>query len=247
MNKFSIGIVTFDKRFNLYYRPLLTQIKKHWPDVEIICPVNGVHNSVFPQGYRRDFLNFISDYDFVYPAFFPKFRSLASLWNHCLIASSNDSVLVLNDDVQFTDEFFDPFLQLDDPRTFTLNKSWSHFVANRREINEVGWFDERFLGVGNEDGDMNWRYNKFFDRAVTNHQVPGVLNFSSQTTGDLDNQRKTSKYSMFNHHFFREKYEINPSGFSDGWTWDGNKLIQKLDDVNAHPTESFFWDRSSEL
>ena len=38
-----------------------------------------------------------------------------------------------------------------------INQSWSHFMISREVIIRVGWFDERFPAIGNEDEDYESR------------------------------------------------------------------------------------------
>ena len=103
--KYSIGIVTYVKRYEKYFTKLIKQIKLLRPDVEIIVCVNGEHEQKFDQGYRSEILRFLSNYNNIYPSFYPNFRSLSKLWNCCLINSSNDNVLLLNDDISIINFF----------------------------------------------------------------------------------------------------------------------------------------------
>jgi hypothetical protein len=46
-----------------------------------------------------------------------------------------------------------------------MNKSWSHFLISRQEIDELGYFDKRILGLGEEGGNMTWRYIRQYKRS----------------------------------------------------------------------------------
>ena len=250
--KYSIGIVTFNRRFEKYLKPLINSIKHFRKDVEVVVLVNGINKSKFDEKYRKDILSFLSEKDNVFVQIFPEFRSLAKLWNCCLVASSNDIMLILNDDVSLSSKFFDDldyllnnFIETEN-ETIVLNSSWSHFIANRKQINEIGWFDERLLGVGNEDGDMRWRYFQKYGKPILNARIGGLTNYSP-FTNDIENQILSKKYSHFNHVFIREKYISDPSGLSDPIFFGGDKLIKKLNESNPYPYEKFFWDRRSEL
>ena len=60
--KYTIGITTFEYRFEKYFKPLLNQIKKHLPDVEVIVYINGQYGKDFNNDYRKNILNFISNH-----------------------------------------------------------------------------------------------------------------------------------------------------------------------------------------
>lgn len=38
---YTIGITTYEKRFDKYLKPLILSIKEHRPDIEIILTING--------------------------------------------------------------------------------------------------------------------------------------------------------------------------------------------------------------
>ena len=99
----------------------------------------------------------MSKYDNIYPQFYTKFTSLSKLWNRSIQNSSNDMVLVLNDDVKIEDGFFDWIeknIKHAGSKYFVINKLWCHFLINKNFLNSVNWFDERYLGIGWEDYDM---------------------------------------------------------------------------------------------
>ena len=158
----SIGIATFEKRFDDYFVPLLEKIRTFESDSEIVVAVNGEHQRAFGEAYRRRILEFMATQEKTFPIFFPVFRSLSKLWNSILIHASGEFVLMLNDDTLITDGKFmkkiESILKKNGGRSFLINRSWSHFVARKEEIADLGYFDERLLGIGEEDGDMTWRY-----------------------------------------------------------------------------------------
>ena len=163
MTKYSIGIVTFEHRFDKFFKPLIKQIKEFRPDIEIMVAINGEYKSDFNQTYRKDVLNFISEYPNVFPNVHTEFRSLAKLWNNLLINASNHNMLLLNDDVTISSEEFFNVLEdiLELERFFKINGSWSHTMLDRRVIAELNWFGR---------GRRRWRH--------------GVANWSAIWWGD---------------------------------------------------------------
>ena len=168
ITKYSIVITTFDRRFQSHFIPLLQDIASRniSPPPEIIVMINGPHRSDFNQEYRGHILTFLSDHENVYPTMFPNFQSLSKLWNRGILTAQHDVVLVLNDDLRLKPMFFEALEEevTSHSRTFRINGSFSHYVAFKPELIEVGFFDERLLGIGEEDGDFAWRYFKKFGR-----------------------------------------------------------------------------------
>mgnify|MGYP003112034541 FL=1 len=249
--KYSIGIVTCKYRYKKYFIPLLKKIKSIKPEIEIICCVNGEAHEDFNNEYRSDILKLCADYKNVFPMIWTTFRSLAKLWNTCIINSSENHVLILNDDVMVNEQFFEFIDQLEEQDTFTLSRSWSAFMANRRQINDTGWFDERLLGVCNEDGDMAYRLFLKYKKPVKNYFAP-YDNFTSNSHGDnnhLKNQKTISKYSLHNHNFIRDKYKRDDvNGIGDGYFFfDGEKVSQHIKDIPQYPYEEYFWDNKHKL
>ncbi|QKM63982.1 hypothetical protein DCO17_01295 [Polynucleobacter tropicus] len=241
---YSIVITTFDKRFESDLVPLIKSIKEFRPSMEIILTVNGPARDDFDQNYRAKLFEFLAQYDCVYPMVFPKFQSLAKLWNRGILAATNNSVLVLNDDlkIQTADgkSFFDELETLlsDAPETFTINGSFSHFIVSKRELLEVGFFDERLLGLGEEDGDFYWRYHEKYHREIPTFELGMIDNIHSDVTdgGYIKGIRTASK---FNREFMKkQKYKDILFG---GYKGMFDKRVKKMmEDKEQYPYESFY-------
>ena len=271
-NKFSIGIATYESRFESHLKPLVESIKSSFEEVELILCVNGEHNQNFNDQYRKSLLTFICEYKNIYPFIFTEFRSLSKLWNNLIINSSNDFTLILNDDVSISKDFFsnlDQKIDESNGKTFTINSSWSHFLSNRNEIYEVGWFDERLLGVGCEDGDFAWRYQDHYGLQVLNLGCDGINNLSEKSIPRLSKQRLMNGYSKVNDEIMQEKYFIearSDSDFDNKNQWGENERrnlippvkffkkgnefgmmphlrIVREETKNQYPYEKFFWDK----
>jgi glycosyltransferase involved in cell wall biosynthesis len=210
----SIGITTFEHRFERYFVPLLEKIREFAAN-EVVVAVNGEHEREFGEEYRHRVLEFIAGHKNVYPVVFPRFRGLSKLWNSVIIHATHDHVLMLNDDIMIGKPGFledvCAALRQNRGRTFVINRSWSHFVVSREEIDELGYFDERLLGIGEEDGDITWRYMKRYGREIPSFPIKGFENYAEETVRTYRpvNIRTHSgtKYSLFNRKFvFEEKY-----------------------------------------
>lgn len=158
---YSIVIITFHTRFETWLKPLIIEIKRQRPDKEVIVCVNG-EKDYFDEEYRKNLLEFLKDYSNVYPTIYPRFRSIAKLWNLGVQFSTADTVLMLSDDVTLEDGFFDEYEQvLKMMTTFTVNISTSVFSISKEELMAINWFDERYLGIGWEDADLLIKYKHY--------------------------------------------------------------------------------------
>ena len=232
-HEFAIGITTYSKRFERFFKPLIAQIRAHSNAPMIVC-VNGDYKSKFDEKYRREILAFVAQYDDIYISIHPNFRSLAKLWNEILIKSPLDSVLLCNDDIAVTSQFFDELnraITQNKGKSFKMNTSWSHIFLNRNEVCKMGWFDERFLNIGHEDIDfeVRWfgRHKAYFPNIIG---VKGIENYCDEEYA-LVGQKKygESKYGLFNAEFFAKKYTA------------------KLKDSPQYPYEPFYWEHKDEL
>jgi len=254
MQNYTIGIVTYVERFEKWFKPLLRTIKEQRPNIEVIVCINGEHKKSFNQEYRKKILNFLAEYDNVYPLMFTTHRSLSKLWNCLLINSSNDIVVRIDDDLTISSSSFwsqvESSILSNNYRSFKINGSWSHTVLNRIEVEKVGWFDERFLGGGEEDGDFEWRYGSAFGREFTNIGGFSLINHWNDVDYEkcLVNMKKCDgKRSSFNKDFVQKKYKIDPGGESHGIIFDGKKIKCVQPTSNQYPYERFFWKNKEEL
>lgn len=213
LTHYSVVITTFDKRFEAFLIPLISEIKAQRPNVEIIVTINGPGKGVFDENYRSSVLAFCAKHSLVYPTVFPNFQSLAKMWNRGALAASNERVLILNDDLQLgRDEgkcFFDYFERalVVQAGTFKINGSFSHFAADKRELIEVGFFDERLLGLGEEDGDFFWRYHQKYQREIPSIELPLIDNVQSDLA-DEGYAKGIRTASLFNRDFIQNvKYK----------------------------------------
>ncbi len=251
--RISIGITTFGARFERYFVPLLTRIKEIAPECEVIVAVNGEHRQPFSEGYRRQILETMAMHRSVFPVVFPQFRGLAKLWNSIVIHATHDHILLLNDDIMINENGF-----LEDicsairkyhGRTFLINQSWSHFLVSREELDELGYFDERLLGIGEEDGDMTWRYIQRYGYPIANVRMKGFVNYAEETVRTYKPvnilTHSGMKYSLFNRRFiFSEKYGPDPGGIKGMFD---EPVVLKIPGKEQYPYERFYRARRDEL
>ena len=248
----TIGITTFEARFDRYFVPLLKRIREY-TDNEIVVAVNGENNRAFGEEYRSNLLKCIADYEKVYPIFFPRFRGLSKLWNSIAIHATHDHILMLNDDIMIEDpNFMDEVCNLirrNEGKTYLINRSWSHFFINREELDTIGYFDERLLGIGEEDGDMSWRYIKQYGEAIPSFKVKGFQNFAEESVRSYKpvnvQTHSGTKYSLFNRKFIHEeKYSPTDVGIRGMFE---TAVVMKDPGENQYPYERFYRLRRGEL
>lgn len=242
---YSIVITTFDRRFEPFLMPLITSIKALRPKVEIMVMANGPAKDVFDSTYRSKLLQFLSTQEACFPTVFPNFQALAKLWNRGVLSATNDRVLILNDDISITlnpsgDDFFKllEHMLVQQPETFKINGSFSHFVVSKAELMKVGFFDERLLGIGEEDGDFAWRYHETYRKEIPSVEIAGIENIQSKVA-DEGFTKGVGHYSQFNREFIKnQKYQEVLIGGHKGMFDKRSK--KKLEDEKQYPYEEFY-------
>lgn len=241
---YSIVITTFDKRFREFLIPLITNIKVERPDVEIVVTANGSARALFNEQYRQDLLAFLATKRNCFPVVFPNFQSLAKMWNRGVLTASQEQVLVLNDDLNIPagtgQGFFDQLEQAlaTNKSTFKINGSFSHYVIAKQELIEVGFFDERLLGLGEEDGDFFWRYHEKYGREIPSVDLPSIDNINSDIADD-GYTKGIRTASKFNRDYIKNvKYKEVLLG---GYRGMFDKRVKKLvADEPQYPYEAFY-------
>jgi hypothetical protein len=247
MEKYSIVITTFEERFDAYLKPLLLQIKKVNRDIEIIVTVNGPYNREFEEIYRRDVLMFMSGIPKCFPIIFTNFQSLAKMWNRGILNSTCNKVLVLNDDLILGNSFFSNLesVLMDKKETFQINGSFSHFVINKLDLIAVGFFDERLLGLGEEDGDFYWRYQQHFRKVIASIDIPDIENVHSDIR-DMGYTKGIRTASKFNRDFIKQKKyrDVLIGGYKGMFD---HKVTKIIPDATQYPYEEFYLLKKHEL
>ena len=241
---YSIVITTFDKRFEEFLVPLIKNIKYERPALELVVTANGSAGAPFNEGYRQALLAFIATQSNCFPIVFPRFQSLAKMWNRGILNTSHDRVLVLNDDLNIPTGISDGFFeQLEQTLkfqhgTFKINGSFSHYVINKQELIDVGFFDERLLGLGEEDGDFFWRYHERFGREIPSVELLNIDNINSDVADD-GYTKGIRTASKFNRDYIKNvKYKEVLLG---GYRGMFDKRVKKqLPDELQYPYESFY-------
>jgi len=245
LNDISIGITTFEERFDSYFVPLIASIREFDKNTEIIVVVNGEHNRSFGEAYRKRMMEFLACHERVFPVIFPSFRGVSKLWNTIVIHATHDHILIINDDIVIKKPEAIAKVKLrlrqNGGKSFIINKSWSHFVIAREEIDELGYFDERLLGIGEEDGDFTWRYIDRYGRAIENCRMKEFVNCSDETSYYKPHNIRpigNTKYSVFNRKYmFSQKYQKDKNGIRG--MFDGPVSL-KDGGPRQYPNEGFY-------
>ena len=245
---YSIVITTFDRRFESHFIPLVEDVfdkpKSNYND--IIVMVNGPHCSDFNQDYRKQILFFLSKYKNVYPTIFPNFQSLSKLWNRGILTSLHEVVLVLNDDLRLKPKFFEVLEEkiASNSGSFRINESFSHYVIYKQELIDVGFFDERLLGLGEEDGDFVWRYYKKYAKEFPSVEIPYIDNIQSDIA-DPGYSKGIRTASKFNREFIlNNKYRRSIFGHKGMFDY---KVAQRMEDQTQYPYENFYREHLKDL
>jgi hypothetical protein len=208
---YSIGIVTYVERYEKSFKKLATDLCNQFPDVEKNAVLNGFPDKVKQLKYLREATAFLYDCGFKHVLTFEEHQALAKGWNLLIIMSGKPKILLLNDDCFIGDGFRQEFESQRGERDWLfLNESFSHFMTSKKVIRSVGWFDERFLGIGHEDGDYARRCAiKNFEYDV-NIDCPSLKNmqFLEEHVGfTTKNSERRGNYSQFNEKFFLKKWK----------------------------------------
>jgi hypothetical protein len=248
---FSVVITTFDKRFEAFLVPLVAQIKEQRPNIEVIVVINGPAKGIFDEVYRANILSYLARFPKVFPTMFPSFQSLAKLWNRGALTASHERALILNDDLELKSEngtcFFNHLEAAMETHsgTFKINGSFSHFILDKRELIDVGFFDERLLGLGEEDGDFYWRFYKKYKKEIASAEM-GLINNVQSDLADDGYTKGIRTASQFNRDFIQnEKYKTTLLGGYRGMF--DKKVNQVLEDENQYPYELFYLNNKNKL
>ena len=111
-------------------------------------------------------------------------------------------------------------------------------------MEQIGYFDERLLGFGEEDGDITYRLLKH-NINVNNINVNGIINIISSVRHEYV-KPGIGKYSKFNRQFIYEtKYSKNITSKYRG-LFD-SPMDQNIEDLQQYPYEKFFRDNKNNL
>jgi predicted glycosyltransferase involved in capsule biosynthesis len=201
LSDLTIVITTFQERFAVFTVPLLETIRRV-SEVPVIVVINGNLNSLTDSTKLSSFLKEISHHNQIYPVAFQSFQGCAKMWNTGVIHSRTSNILILNDDVSIVSEYFNSDLtqalkMLPKTGVLTFNSSWSHFLISRETTSNIGWFEERFIGIGNEDGEYAERYTKMTGENIPTINADVFINISDKSR-DENVASTESKYSLFN-------------------------------------------------
>jgi len=215
-NEYCIGITTFVKRYNIFYKNLIKLIIFIFPDKKIIVAVNGDLDVKKQERYLKKIKEFNDKFENVISIFYKEPQSLSKLWNQIILKANAKRVLILNDDLAITPEFRKNFENCGilNENLAMINNSFSHFIISKKIIRDVGWFDERFKEIGGEDDDFCVRACIKGYSLPKSYTLSGIKNFSYKHSNnsygvDMDEVR----YSNLNNIFLNEKWEIKDNYF----------------------------------
>ena len=235
---FTVAITTYIARYETCLKPLVKQVSTLFPDTAILIAVNGYHNKSKQKTYLNELNTWLKNYPNITAITHNEPVGLSKLWNEVIVNSKTYGNLILNDDLTLDDNFRANLeaQNIKEDTITIINKSWSHFYIPTTVIRKVGWFDERFQGIGTEDWDYECRMVRleFEPRFV---DVDGVLNevLHSPDYSYKDMEVVNAKYSKENLDFFHKKWDLSDTE-KPGYKWV--RIVQayvKLNEGMATP------------
>lgn len=229
---------------------LIECIKRISPEIEIILAVNADYKEKFDEDYRKGICQLCVDNSNVFPVFFPTFTSLSKMWNMIVLNASNEFVLLMNDDLIVENKSFIETVNEEvekrknrkiQDQIFKINDSFSYFVCSKAFLDDIGYFDERLLAFGEEDGDLVWRYIEKYGDEIQSILIEGVSNMGegyliANPNMKTENVKNYRLVPQFNRDFIDTKYKKSFRGIK-GMFESKRKRIKA--DEKQYPYESF--------
>lgn len=176
MKTLSIGITTFRHRLEDVKQEII-DIRKHDKSIDILLAITTNYNEHMPEEYRKNLLSFCSKIDGVYPLMFPKYTGLAKMWNNLIVHAPTSHILIMNDDVNFTNPNAIDLLKKEiQSRELFMVHTFGAFVISKDMADDLNYFDERFISYGREDGDFKTRYVQKFNTEIDRVPISGIAN-----------------------------------------------------------------------
>jgi len=232
MKTLSIGITTFKNRLDDVTKQI-EQIRNIDKNIEIILAITNNYGNKMEEEYRKKILQVCIDNDKLYPLMFPKYTGLAKMWNNIVIHSSTSHIFILNDDLDITNPmlFNNLRIEIQQHNAVRVNYTFGHFVVSKEAMHEVGYFDERLIAYGEEDGDFITRYEKFYKKPIINISQPGLTNRSKNKFNDsYDNTMDTHKDAWGGN---KPKVNVEIINLKKSQNWEN---------LNQYPYEKFIND-----
>lgn len=240
INDITIGIVTFRQRAHLI-KELIEQIRTYVPEeVNVVLAINGNNDEDMPESYRQEMLELCLQYKNIYPIVCPEFKSLCKLWNTLVIFSKTEYNFIICDDVFYgnpdTLSIIYDYVNYTKAEFFTINNQFSHFVLTKSILHKLGYFDERLVGFGEEDGDIIHRYIEIFGSRMTDINITNLYNKASYELRNENVETHIDNKPRFNREFALLKYKQDPSGI---YGMSPVPVIKVIDDYQQYPYEDF--------
>jgi hypothetical protein len=215
LDAFGIVIVTFEARQFTRAISLIKQIRLSGVTEPIALVVNGNFHAAFDPKLRQELYLTLASTPNVFPIFIRKFHGLSHNWNLGIRLLGCETTLVLNDDLWVNISNFKAklyrILNGSSARSLvTINRSFSHFLIRDSALKLIGWFDERFVGIGEEDGDYYLRYSLRFSEPPLDFHTNSIVHFNDSDSGA--ERKGVSKYSLANLVYSKLKYSAPING-----------------------------------
>ena len=237
----SIIITTFEPRFFEYTIPLIAALRTEI-NLPIFVIINGSYTKKKNNYKLQKFINELGKFSNIYPTTFSNFHGCAELWNSGIVNADTEYFLILNDDIYIYPKLIKNKLALIRELIIqnglvTFNRSFSHFGISSKCIEEVGFFDEHFIGIGEEDRDYFYRYESRYLTKPYNFSTDIFYNFGDESSDNEVTKNPMGKYSLFNTIIQQEFYSNIPEGTIQGRYEFPVKRINKF--LNPRPLWKF--------
>jgi hypothetical protein len=222
---YSIGVVTYVKRFETYFKPLVLSLEKYFPGVEKNYVLNGFYDQTIQAEYLNNAKQFLKGTSASNVVAYNESQSLCRAWNQLILHSSKPKILILNDDL-IIGPLFRSFFELQMwPFDFrVINKTWSISLFSKNIIRKVGFMEERFPAMGSEDLDYCLRLYKAWGRkempghAEDTIYCPSIKNIVAKNEDpgwSKISETIKHKTAVVNEEFFKTKWEVSEKPMID--------------------------------
>ncbi len=233
----SVLITTFEKRFFTNALPLVRELRRQIPDIPILVFINGNLHGDHDRYLRSEFLKALSNISNIDVVCNGRMTGISRNWNLGIQLASTEQVLCLSDDIQVGFDFYkdvDLIFKRNESEGLSIVESFACFFIHRKLIDQIGWFDERYLGFGAEDGDYLWRFEEHFGIPPYRYKLDSFSHQWQEERGD--EVAGAGKYSLANFTYNDLKYVRDENGLKGPYSEEKKSLFSN---EGIHPMEDF--------